>query len=311
MQIEPQNRYTLAIEGGGEAGGGTPAAAPAAGAPAVAVQAPAPAGTALAGANWRDAIPEDIRSDPSLQDIKDVGNLAKSFVNAQKMVGADKIALPAKDATPEQWGAFFTRLGRPESAENYDFTFNGVDQSKDDRIMGKFGETAHKLGLSGSQARGIVEWYNEAMQGEMTTLQTEGNADREKVMTDLRGKYGEAADAKIEGARSAIRMFGGEALVEVLEASGMGDNPEMIAAFIRVGEAMSEDTLSPGIQRYATNAFGSTPQEAQTRIAEINKELTALDPMSPRRGDLVEEKIRLADAAHPADATSVAVGRQQ
>lgn len=36
--------------------------------------------------SWLESLPEDVRSDPSLKVFKDVSGLAKSYVNAQKMI---------------------------------------------------------------------------------------------------------------------------------------------------------------------------------------------------------------------------------
>ena len=37
-------------------------------------------------ADWRSGLPEDIRNDPSLADIKDVGAMAKSYINGQNII---------------------------------------------------------------------------------------------------------------------------------------------------------------------------------------------------------------------------------
>ena len=46
-------------------------------------------------ANWRTELPDDIREHSSLSSIQDVGNLAKSYINAQSMIGRDKIPVLA------------------------------------------------------------------------------------------------------------------------------------------------------------------------------------------------------------------------
>ena len=60
--------------------------------------------------DWRSTIPEEIRGHKSLEHIQDVGALAKSYVNAQSMIGADKIAIPGKHATDDDWGEVYRRL---------------------------------------------------------------------------------------------------------------------------------------------------------------------------------------------------------
>ena len=44
--------------------------------------------------DWRSMIPEEIRDHKSLAHFTDVGARAKSLVNAQSMIGADKVAIP-------------------------------------------------------------------------------------------------------------------------------------------------------------------------------------------------------------------------
>jgi len=70
--------------------------------------------------DWRSNIPEEIRGHKSLQHINDVGALAKSYVHAQSMIGADKVVVPGKSATPDEWNEFYARLGRPESPDAYE-----------------------------------------------------------------------------------------------------------------------------------------------------------------------------------------------
>ena len=61
-----------------------------------------------------DTLPEDVRAEPSLKNFQDAGQLAKSYVHAQRMVGADKISVPTKHATDEDWNQVFSKLGVPD-----------------------------------------------------------------------------------------------------------------------------------------------------------------------------------------------------
>ena len=74
----------------------------------------------VASEDWRSAIPEDLQNDPSLANIQDVASLAKGYVHAQHMVGADKVAIPTRETTPEELDAFYNKLGRPESVDGYE-----------------------------------------------------------------------------------------------------------------------------------------------------------------------------------------------
>ena len=87
--------------------------------------------TNQAEANWKEALPEEVREDPSMQAIQTVDNLAKSYVNAQKMIGADKIIVPNKYAEENEWQDVFTKLGLPESPDKYEISVSDKEVDKD------------------------------------------------------------------------------------------------------------------------------------------------------------------------------------
>ena len=73
--------------------------------------------------NWMDqaGLSEDMKGHPTIQKFQDVASLAQSYLEAQKLIGADKIVKPGKDATPEQMAEFYNALGRPENVDGYGF----------------------------------------------------------------------------------------------------------------------------------------------------------------------------------------------
>ena len=54
--------------------------------------------------DWKASLSDEIRADKSLENIKDIESLAKSYVHAQKLVGAEKIPVPNKHATKANGG---------------------------------------------------------------------------------------------------------------------------------------------------------------------------------------------------------------
>src|SRR5256885_6120890 len=81
--------------------------------------------------DWRSALPDDLRTEPTLASFKDVSTLAKSFVDTKRMVG-DSIRLPKSDASPEEWGKLYDKLGRPAAPDKYELqTPDGVPVDED------------------------------------------------------------------------------------------------------------------------------------------------------------------------------------
>jgi hypothetical protein len=68
---------------------------------------------------WKEAISEEFRSDPNIEKFTEIDALAKSYINATKMIGQDKVAVPNKNSTEDQWNEVYDKLGRPESADKY------------------------------------------------------------------------------------------------------------------------------------------------------------------------------------------------
>ena len=134
--------------------------------------------------DWKASLSDEIRSDKSLENIKDVEGLAKSYVHAQKMVGADKIPVPNKFATDKDWDAVYERLGRPADAAGYKYDLP-EDQKIDDAALKNFSDQAHKLGLLPGQANGMVKFYNEMTAASMQESETTAVAAREASSTEL------------------------------------------------------------------------------------------------------------------------------
>ena len=63
----------------------------------------ATADTPAPQSSWKDSISEAYRNDPSIEKFTEIDALAKSYINATKMIGQDKIVIPNKNSTEEVW----------------------------------------------------------------------------------------------------------------------------------------------------------------------------------------------------------------
>lgn len=255
---------------GATALGGAPAgasASPAAQGGANAPQGGGQAFTPPAGfqwpSNWKEALPPEIREEGALKVIHDIPNLAKSYVNAQKMVGAEKISIPSKHATEDDWKQVFQKLGVPEKVEEYKFEVP-KDAPFDEKFIKDFQAVAHKAGVLPKQAEGLVKWFAEASKAEVASFEAQAKADLEKEVTTLRQEWGAAYDAKIAKAQAAAMEFGGKELIDILNKTGLGNSAAMIKAFSKAAGLLSEDKLGK-------DALGSavTPKEADDKIGSI------------------------------------------
>ena len=85
---------------------------------------PEPTPVVSGAGDWFESLPPDLKVEKSIQSFKGKGvaDVAKSYVEAQKMIGGS-IRLPKPDAKPEEREAFMadlsTKLGRPATAADY------------------------------------------------------------------------------------------------------------------------------------------------------------------------------------------------
>jgi hypothetical protein len=242
-------------------------------------------------AEWLQHVPEDLRNEASLAQIqgKDWSEagpaLAKSYVNAQKLIGQNRIPAPQQNWGEKEWDGLFSQLGRPEKPDAYKFP-DGVQLPNglklDEEKFAKAREVFHKSGLLPKQAEAVMKYYAESLasqsQAEMQRQEAEHAAAVNKLRTELGDKYDEGVDL----ARSVVRQFGSPELIEFLNTSKLGDHPEMIRALMKVGKAMSEDT---------SRGSGSGP-------GFVSNATAAKQEVSRLSGDAEFQKI-LQDRSHP------------
>ena len=215
--------------------------------------------------DWKASLSDEVRADKSLENIKDIESLAKSFVHAQKMVGADKIPVPNKFATDKDWDAVYEKLGRPKTAEEYKFNLP-EDQKVDDAALKNFSTQAHKLGLLPGQAEGMVKFYNEMRSTELAAAESTATGQREKAITELKTEWGQAYDQKLQQANNVVANVFPKGFMDTNLEDGtkLGDHPAVIKAFASLAGKMGEDNI---VQ--ASGPTHMTPKQ-------IDKEILAL-----------------------------------
>jgi hypothetical protein len=264
----------IAGAGGGDAGK-TPIGDHAKGAGAVAPAAPGAAGGDAGGGGgggWMDGLTADVRNALAPKKYGSVDDLGRAYLSAEKLIGADKLALPAKDAKDQDWEKWdgWAKLGRPDKPEGYQFkAAEGV--KVDQELDGWYRGLAHKHGLSERQAAAMYHEWNQ-----LVVTKTGGIADAAEQRAgdgarDLKKEFGAAYPAKVEAANRAFReAFGDQAktmaALPMADGTLLGNHPALVRAFARFGEMLSEDGELPGGR---SERMSLTPDEAKKEIAGI------------------------------------------
>ena len=212
--------------------------------------------------SWKEAIPEELRNDPNISKFTELEALAKSYVNATRMIGQDKVAVPNNNSTEDQWNEVYDKLGRPESADKYKLEVKSDVVPLDDSAIKQFAENAHQLGLNNKQAQGILEFYKNSMessaqQSKIDTETAQANAEQE-----LRKEWGSNYEANIKKAGSVAKAnMNPEILdMELKDGTRLGDHPAIIKGFANIANILSEDKL---VSTESENVSQGTDYEAE------------------------------------------------
>jgi hypothetical protein len=121
-----------------------------------------------------------------------------------------------------------------------------LDQAKIDEVIAY----AKANGLTNEQAQGLLN-KEETLLKSFADAQAEAQAEalakaseewKQQAMTD-KEIGGPEFNKNVELAHRALKQFGNETLSKYLNESGLGNHPDVVRMFMRIGKAMSEDKI--------------------------------------------------------------------
>jgi len=239
-------------------------------------------------------MPEGLRDEPSLQTFDSVDKLAKSYVNAVKMIGGNPDNLISLPQEGESWEGFYNQLGRPEHADGYDF---GED---DEGVLDGYKQFSHNNGLSQEQAENILGLYNEIQEEEAGENEQSIKDLEVQTTINLQREWGRNYDGNMDYAKRAYAQFASPGLSEVLDNTGLGNHPEMIRAFSKIGQMLGEEALAVGTGLGKTQI---SPQSAQEEIQALYRDKdfskSYRDNRDPNHQTAMKKMDRLFKTAYP------------
>ena len=201
--------------------------------------------TTTTTSSWKESISEQYRNDPNIEKFTEIDALAKSYINATKMIGQDKVVIPTNNSTEEAWNEVYDKLGRPESAEKYSLDAKSKVVSLDDNAVKQFAETSHKLGLNNKQAQGLLEFYKTNMEGTAQQAKIDTETAQAQAEQALRSEWGREFDTKVKQAGSLAKANIKPEVLDMTLSNGtrLGDHPEIIKGFAKIAGMMAEDKI--------------------------------------------------------------------
>jgi len=243
---------------------------------------------------WKEAISEEFRNDPNIEKFTEIDALAKSYINATQMIGKDKVAVPNKNSTEDQWNEVYDKLGRPESADKYSLNAKSEVVPIDDNAIKQFAENAHQLGLNNKQAQGILEFYKNNMEGMAQQAKVDTETAQVQSEQQLRQEWGREFESNVKKAGALAKANMNPEILDMQLKDGMrlGDHPEIIKGFAKIAGMMSEDKI---VSTESENVSSNT--DVETEISDImnNKDGPYWNKSHPDHDKMVQQVYTLRE----------------
>ena len=231
--------------------------------------------------------PAEVKSVVESKGFKSVSDMAKSYTEIETYKGTvsselatlkdpNRMALP-ETLTDEMRGRIYTKLGKPESQDKYDFGETG-QQIKPEALNG-IREVAFKHNLSNESANAIVSTIMDMSAKEAAAIKELANTERESSKT---AKIGEMGEEKFniwwDNAASTAKKLG---LTDVLESKGLGNDLELMSALANASSLFSEDIIP--------KTPGALSESKQEKINRLQKDPAFMNNMHPNHTKVHKE----------------------
>lgn len=255
------------------------------------------AGTKNAGTNtdWRASLPKEMQEDASLKKFTSLEALAGSYVNLQKQIGGDKIIIPGKHATEEDWKNVYHKLGVPEKVEEYSVKFK-EGFSLDEKFATDFKTHAHKLGILPKQAQALADWFSDVNIGAEKAVQVEFQKAYEASVANLKKDWGNAFELNVSRANKVLKELGGKEVADYFVKSGLANDEKIVRLLAKAGEELYKEHK---IVENQGTAGAMSPKEIDAEIKKLQADPAYYDKMHPNHKAIVQDVKELYEKRYP------------
>jgi len=233
---------------------------------------------------WQSGLNEDLRGDKTLAAITDINQMSKMLVHSQKMIGKDTVALLNENSTDEERNEFYTKMGRPESADKYEINTENVSPDFKELVEGDMGwykDFAFKHGISQDVAQNMFNDFQEHNNSKFAEQMEASKGQADEKFNNLMQTWGNDANANLQQADNLLNIIG---MSDDVVNAGLQKNEVVIGLLHKMSQMVAEDTLSTGGE-------GNMTQNAQEQINAImeDKNSPYWNGKHPRHREIVNK----------------------
>jgi hypothetical protein len=177
--------------------------------------------------DWMDELPGELRRAGALAGFENVESLARAHLET----------LENRDSIPDSAQDYELEIPEDLAAELPPGLLDAPS-------LDEFRNLAHELGLSGRAAGRLAVFEAGRLAQAAQQAKAAQSARREQWRAQLKRELpGGALKTAANQAAQALKRFGGQEAVRLMEETGLGDHPALVRTFLGVARAVSEDSL--------------------------------------------------------------------
>jgi len=231
------------LNNGGKPPEGTPPAAPPAEPPASFDM------NQFMSEGWKDCIPEDLKDRAEWGRINNVQDVFKNYISAQQTI-SKSVRIPDATSSAEDVTAFYTKLGKPASAAEYDFTYEkaeGQTFGKDSFDFSNFQQIADKANLTVNQYQDMCKAYidiqNDLVNRYNEDMAMQASAELKDAEAALRKEWGKDYGNNINNISAKITQMYPQETVQKMEQVGLFRDANFLKSQLALTKMMTGDTI--------------------------------------------------------------------
>lgn len=218
---------------------------------------------------WKDCIPEDLRDRAEWSRVNNVQDVFKNYIAGQQTI-SKSVRIPDATSSAEEITAFYTKLGKPASAAEYDFEYQKEEGSpfgKDSFDFSTFQTIADKANLTTGQYQALASAYldaqNEMVKNYNTSVAEQAGLELREAEAALRKEWGKDYGSNINNISAKISQMYPEDTIKKMEASGLFRDANFLKSQLELTKMMTGDTLY-----IEGRAIGDVPQTIENLRAK-------------------------------------------
>ncbi len=198
---------------------------------------------------WKDCIPEDLKDRAEWGRINNVQDVFKNYISAQQTI-SKSVRIPDATSSAEDITAFYTKLGKPASAAEYDFTYDKVEGQvfgKDSFDFSNFQQIADKANLTKSQYQDMCKAYidiqNDLVNNYNQNIIEQASVELKEAEATLRKEWGKDYGNNINNISAKITQMYPQETIERMEQVGLFRDANFLKSQLALTKMMTGDTI--------------------------------------------------------------------